>query len=209
MPSSGGGPACAPVPRSGSVPLRPGPSPLYPMRRPPLRPPGRGMDRAPMHVRGRAPRVPPSGSGPGVPHHTVAAAWPAVQRRPRVSPRPMAAHCPRPARAHHSLRAPGSPAGTTVPFHPWPSVTVSTVGPPPPPPCQAAPCPACREGGPLSDGHVGVEFQNPAQPKRILSPVCFHLPPPPGCRHTRGVGFECHLGSAIPPRRITRYIGVR
>ena len=67
LPPSGGGPAWAPVPiRAAPCPSVRGRHPYNPVRRPPRRPPGRGVDRAP--TSGGGPRVfPRPDAGPGSP----------------------------------------------------------------------------------------------------------------------------------------------
>ena len=122
LPPSGGGPAWTPVP------IRAAPCPSvrgrhrYPVRRPPRRPPGRGVDRAP--TSGGGPRVfPRPDAGPGTP----------ITGRPRAPPSRGGPACP-PVRWRH-----------TVP--PYRGLTTGFVPRPPPreppsrfprgPPCQS------------------------------------------------------------------------
>jgi hypothetical protein len=158
-------------PVSGAAPgLRPGAAPRVPPSlgaapcpsvRARHRPPVRRQPRPPTRqgggpwppLRWRPPRVHQCGRGPGFPH-PGRAACPAVQKKHRVPPRPMAAHqCP-PSRPGLT---PGFPPRArpahTVPFPPWASVPGTTVGPPPrdypwphvPP--RDPQCPGCRKGG--------------------------------------------------------------
>ena len=141
LPPSGGGPACAPVPRSGSVPLCPGPSP----------PPRAAAAPSPHHPAGGGPVATPPVATPACPTVREGARV-SLARAGRVSRRPEEAPRAPPSdggpvspvpRAHNWLPAPGSP-GTHRPVSRWPSFPGSTVGSPP----RVFPCPHVPHGIP-------------------------------------------------------------